>query len=121
MKKSHQIEIYEYKIKYPEGADFRNSVWVRKRTNGLFTLWVWFHVESPADGVDQSEQTCWHKNISTPEMFIAAFQDASDEFFYDFDGGIEDLAPVFLPKLAELDPIFAARVESCINEELRDA
>ena len=93
----------------PLSGEYSNLIRIRKRSNGMFTLWV--QVQSSG----HSLQDCWQKNIRTPRGFVEAAQSCLE--FCDFgEVGIVALAASAMPVLRKLDERFA----NCLGDFLRE-
>jgi hypothetical protein len=94
---------------------------MRKRTNGLFTLYVWWtHNFRFDEGIPlTTERTRWHKNIKTPQHFIEGIYDCLNHLQdFDFEGDLTTdrfLESVFM-EMKKVDSAFTSQLLKLINE-----
>jgi len=119
-KMAKEICLLEWETTNSAGGEFSFEVRARKRTNGLFTIYVWWtHNFRFEEGIPiTTERTRWHKNIKSPQQFIEGLDDCIDHLRdFNFEGTAidEHVIERFMPELLELDENFTQLVRAYLE------
>jgi len=120
MKTPREVCLFKWETSNTAGGEFSFEVRARKRSKGLFTLYVrWRHNFRFDEGIPQTiERTRWHKNIRTPEEFFAGIDDCLEHLRdFDFEGSLRDehLQSIILPEIGGLDPELERQVSNLLS------